>query len=103
MKHPLTVETLTEQFGRLGGTPFELRRLEAKLDGRPMCPLSVLAPRDTRWSSNCRRPPRSRRARGRSGRGRQAQASATPFARGSRARHSTRRRYVAEVVWVARG
>ena len=43
VKHPLTVETLTEQFGRLGNTPFELRRLEAKLDGRPMCPLSVLA------------------------------------------------------------
>jgi putative protease len=43
VKHPLTVETLREQFGRLGKTPYALRRLEAKLDGRPMCPLSVLA------------------------------------------------------------
>jgi U32 family peptidase len=41
-KHPLTVETLTEQFGRLGKTPYELRRLDAKIDGRPMVPLSVL-------------------------------------------------------------
>ena len=41
-KHPLTVETLQEQFGRLGKTPYELRRLEAKIDGRPMIPLSVL-------------------------------------------------------------
>jgi len=41
-KHPLTAETLTEQFGRLGKTPYELRRLEAKLDGRAMIPLSEL-------------------------------------------------------------
>ena len=41
-KHPLSVETLREQFGRLGKTPYELRRLEAKIDGRPMIPLSVL-------------------------------------------------------------
>ena len=40
--HPLTAETLIEQFGRLGKTPYELRRLEAKIDGRPMIPLSVL-------------------------------------------------------------
>ncbi len=41
-KHPLTEETLGEQFGRLGGTPFELRNLTAQIDGRPMLPLSVL-------------------------------------------------------------
>lgn len=41
-KHPLTVETLREQLGRLGGTTYELRRLDAKIDGRPMVPLSVL-------------------------------------------------------------
>ena len=41
-KHPLTAETLAEQFGRLGKTPYELRRLDAKIDGRPMIPLSVL-------------------------------------------------------------
>ena len=43
IKHPLTVEMLTEQFGRLGNTPYKLHKLEAKLDGGPMCPLSVLA------------------------------------------------------------
>ncbi len=41
-KHPLTPETLREQFGRLGKTPYELRRLDAKLDGRAMIPLSEL-------------------------------------------------------------
>jgi putative protease len=41
-KHPLTLEMLREQFGRLGKTPYELRRLDATIDGRPMIPLSVL-------------------------------------------------------------
>jgi putative protease len=41
-KHPLTEETLREQLGRLGGTPFELRGLSAEIEGRPMLPLSVL-------------------------------------------------------------
>jgi putative protease len=41
-KHPLTEETLREQFGRLGGTPFILRELDAQIDGRPMLPFSVL-------------------------------------------------------------
>jgi putative protease len=41
-KHPLTEETLREQFGRLGGTPFELSQLTAEISGRPMLPLSVL-------------------------------------------------------------
>jgi putative protease len=42
VKHPLTPEMLSEQFGRLGNSPYELRRLEAKISGRPMIPLSVL-------------------------------------------------------------
>ncbi len=42
IKHPLSRETLAEQFGRLGDTPYQLRRLEAALDGRAMIPLSVL-------------------------------------------------------------
>ena len=42
VKHGLTAETLTEQFGRLGKTPYMLRRLDAKINGRPMIPLSVL-------------------------------------------------------------
>jgi putative protease len=41
-KHPITVELLTEQFGRLGGTPYELRNVDARLDGRAMIPLSEL-------------------------------------------------------------
>jgi U32 family peptidase len=41
-KHPLTPETLREQLGRLGGTPFELCGLTATIEGRPMLPLSVL-------------------------------------------------------------
>jgi putative protease len=42
IKHPLTVELLREQFGRLGRTPYELRNLNARIKGRPMIPLSVL-------------------------------------------------------------
>jgi len=41
-KHPLTPEMLREQFDRLGGTVYELRRLDAAIDGQPMVPLSVL-------------------------------------------------------------
>ena len=41
-KHPLTEDTLRAQLGRLGGTPFQLRRLDAAIEGRPMLPLSVL-------------------------------------------------------------
>ena len=41
-KHPLTVEVLREQFGRLGETNFELGNLDAVLDGKAMIPLSVL-------------------------------------------------------------
>lgn len=41
-KHPLTVELLREQLGRLGGTPYELRTLAAHITGQPMVPFSVL-------------------------------------------------------------
>lgn len=41
-KHPLSVETLREQFGRLGGSVYELRELTAEIVGQPMAPLSVL-------------------------------------------------------------
>jgi U32 family peptidase len=42
MKHPLDHETLRAQFGRLGGTAFELRDVTADISGRPMLPLSIL-------------------------------------------------------------
>ena len=41
-KHPLTADVLRDQLGRLGGTPFELRGLEAEISGEPMLPLSLL-------------------------------------------------------------
>jgi len=41
-KHALHEETLREQLGRLGGSVYELRRLEACIEGAPMVPLSVL-------------------------------------------------------------
>ena len=41
-KHPLTVEVLREQLGRLGKTPYALAQVEARIEGRPMVPLSVL-------------------------------------------------------------
>ncbi len=41
-RHPLTAEVLREQFGRLGTSVYELRGLEARIEGRPMAPLSVL-------------------------------------------------------------
>ncbi len=41
-RHPLTVEVLREQFGRLGTSVYELRGLEPRIEGRPMVPLSVL-------------------------------------------------------------
>jgi len=42
VKHPLTETILREQLGRLGGTPYRLRNLEAHIAGGPMVPLSVL-------------------------------------------------------------
>ncbi|MFM9059949.1 MAG: DUF3656 domain-containing protein [Planctomycetaceae bacterium] len=41
-KHAIDEEVLRSQLGRLGGTPFELRRLTAAITGRPMVPFSVL-------------------------------------------------------------
>jgi putative protease len=48
-KHPLTVPFLREQLGRLGGTPYELGTVTAKIEGRPMIPLSVLGRLRRRW------------------------------------------------------
>ncbi len=41
-QHPLTEQTLRDQLGRLGGTPFVLRKVTAHIDGCPMVPFSVL-------------------------------------------------------------
>jgi putative protease len=41
-KHAASEAQLTEQFSRLGGTAYELRRLDAEILGSPMIPLSVL-------------------------------------------------------------
>ncbi len=41
-KHPLTEQTLREQFGRLGSTIYRLREVVADIQGNPMVPLSVL-------------------------------------------------------------
>jgi putative protease len=41
-RHPLTAEVLREQFGRLGTSVYDLRGLDARIEGRPMVPLSVL-------------------------------------------------------------
>jgi putative protease len=41
-RHPLTLELLRQQFGRLGATVYTLRSLEADIQGEPMVPLSVL-------------------------------------------------------------
>jgi putative protease len=41
-QHPLGEQTLRDQLGRLGGTPFVLRNLTAHIEGRPMVPFSVL-------------------------------------------------------------
>ena len=41
-KHAITEEVLMEQLGRLGGSVYELRSVDARIEGRPMVPLSVL-------------------------------------------------------------
>jgi putative protease len=41
-KHPLTVEALREQLGRLGDTPFELADIKCRLPANVMVPRSVL-------------------------------------------------------------
>jgi putative protease len=40
--HPLTIERLREQLGRLGGTPFKLGTFVSQLDGAVMMPVSEL-------------------------------------------------------------
>lgn len=42
-KHPMTEDLLRSQLGRVGNTVFELRCLEAVIEGSPMLPLSVLS------------------------------------------------------------
>jgi putative protease len=42
-KHPVTTDFLRSQLGRLGQTVYELRELDATIDGSPMIPLSVLS------------------------------------------------------------
>jgi U32 family peptidase len=41
-KHPVSSDTLTTQFSRLGGSPYRLRRLTCEIHEQPMIPLSVL-------------------------------------------------------------
>lgn len=41
-KHPITLEVLQQQLGRLGGTIYQLEEVEAEISGNPMVPLSVL-------------------------------------------------------------
>ncbi len=41
-KHPIETAVLEEQFGRLGGTVYQLRKLDASIVGNPMVPLSIL-------------------------------------------------------------
>jgi putative protease len=41
-RHPLAVDLLRRQLGRLGGTGFALGELQAEIVGHPMAPLSVL-------------------------------------------------------------
>jgi putative protease len=41
-RHPVTTELLQEQFSRLGGTVYTLRKLTAQITGNPMVPLSIL-------------------------------------------------------------
>jgi putative protease len=42
VKHPLTTDTVREQFGRLGETPFDLDKVEADLPDPVLVPKSVL-------------------------------------------------------------
>jgi putative protease len=41
-QHPLTTEKLREQIGRMGGTPFQLGKLENRLEGEVILPVSEL-------------------------------------------------------------
>ncbi len=42
IKHPLSLDVLKQQLGRLGGSVYELADLHADIQGSPMAPLSVL-------------------------------------------------------------
>ena len=42
VKHAITAEMLNEQLGRLGHTVYRLRHMNARIEGQPMVPLSVL-------------------------------------------------------------
>ncbi len=41
-KHPISESILREKLGRLGGTAFELRNLQATIGGGPMVPMAIL-------------------------------------------------------------
>ncbi|WZO99466.1 DUF3656 domain-containing protein [Isosphaeraceae bacterium EP7] len=41
-RHPATEEMLAEQLGRMGGTTYELREMDVRLEGQPMVPKSLL-------------------------------------------------------------
>ncbi len=41
-KHPLSLDVLNKQFGRLGGTGFVLRQMTADIQGHAMLPFSIL-------------------------------------------------------------
>ncbi|MFO0868387.1 MAG: DUF3656 domain-containing protein [Pirellulales bacterium] len=41
-QHPLTLDVLRRQLGRLGGTAFQLREVRADIQGEPMAPFSLL-------------------------------------------------------------
>ena len=41
-KRPLTTDLLSEQLGRLGGTPFKIGRLDARLADAVVLPISEL-------------------------------------------------------------
>ncbi|MDR2643166.1 MAG: U32 family peptidase [Planctomycetaceae bacterium] len=42
IKHPITLEILQKQFDRLGDTIYSLKNIDAKIEGNPMIPLSLL-------------------------------------------------------------
>lgn len=41
-KHPITIDSLEAQLGRLGNTPYQLEQVTGDITGSPMVPLSVL-------------------------------------------------------------
>jgi U32 family peptidase len=61
-KRPMTAESLREQLGRMGGTPFQLGRLENRLEGDVILPMSELNRSRRELTGQieqlCARPPR---------------------------------------------